>query len=64
MKAGAAGGIEAVVKVINTHINNAGVCEMGCGALLNTVSNNTSKILSFYVFCDQINQKTKKLPRS
>ena len=33
MKAGAAGGVEAVVKVINTHINNAGVCENGCGAL-------------------------------
>ena len=33
MKAGAAGGIEAAVKAINTHINNAGVCEFGCGAL-------------------------------
>ena len=33
MKAGAAGGIEAAVKVINTHIDNAGVCEWGCGAL-------------------------------
>ena len=34
-KAGAAGGIEAVVKAINTHIDNAGVCESGCGALSN-----------------------------
>ena len=34
MKAGAAGAIEAVVKVINTHINNASVCEWGCVALL------------------------------
>ena len=33
MKAGTAGGIEAVVKAINTHINNAGVCYRGCGAL-------------------------------
>ena len=33
MKAGAAGGIEAAVKAINTHIDNAGVCEQGCGAL-------------------------------
>ena len=33
MKAGAAGGIEAAVKVINTHIDNADVCEWGCGAL-------------------------------
>ena len=33
MKAGTTGGIEAVVKAINTHISNAGVCEAGCGAL-------------------------------
>ena len=33
VKAGAAGGIEAVVKVINTHINNANVCVNGCGVL-------------------------------
>ena len=35
MKAGTAGGIEAVVKAINTHIDNAGVCYSGCGALNN-----------------------------
>ena len=40
MKAGAAGGIDAVVKAINTHIGNAGVCEQGCGALLNMTINN------------------------
>ena len=40
VKAGAAGGIEAVVKAINTHISNAGVCEQGCGALLNMTANN------------------------
>ena len=39
MKAGAAGGIEAVVKAINTHINNADVCEKGCGALNNMTLN-------------------------
>ena len=45
VKVGAAGGIEAVVKAINTHINNAGVCENGCGALLNMTINgkNTDK---------------------
>ena len=45
MKAGAAGGIEAAVKAINTHINNAGVCESGCGALNNMTFNgkNTDK---------------------
>ena len=43
MKAGAAGGIEAVVKAINTHINNAGVCVQGCGALLNMTINNSKK---------------------
>ena len=40
MKAGTAGGIEAVVKAINTHIKNAGVCESGCGALRNMIANN------------------------
>ena len=30
---GEARGIEAVVEAINTHIDNAGVCEWGCGAL-------------------------------
>ena len=35
MKAGAAGGIEAVVKVINTHIGNIFVCKNGCNALYN-----------------------------
>ena len=39
MKAGAAGGIDAAVKAINTHINNAGVCEWGCGALWNMTAN-------------------------
>ena len=33
VKAEAAGGIEAVVRAIGTHINNAGVCECGCGVL-------------------------------
>ena len=31
VKAEAAGGIESVVKAINTHINNAGVCEWVLG---------------------------------
>ena len=39
MKARAAGGIEAVVKAINTHIENANVCEKGCGALCNMTFN-------------------------
>ena len=39
MKAGTAGGIEAVVKAINTHIDNASVCEQGCGALGNMINN-------------------------
>ena len=40
MKAGTAGGIEAVVKAINAHIKNADVCEKGCCALLNITFNN------------------------
>ena len=45
MKAGAAG-IEAAVKAINTHIENADVCFVGCGALMNMTINgkrNTDK---------------------
>ena len=40
MKAGAAGGIEAVVKAINKHIDNPGACKQGCGALKNMTFNN------------------------
>ena len=40
MKAGVAGGVETVVKIINTHIGNAIVCCHGCGALwIMTVKN-------------------------
>ena len=47
MKAVAAGGIEVVVKVINTHIYSPDVCRTGCGAIWNmTINNgkNTDKI--------------------
>ena len=43
VKVGAAGGIEAVVKAINTHINNADVCKMGCGTLGSMGFNNGKK---------------------
>ena len=45
IRAGTAGGIEAVIKVINTHIDNAGACEWGCRALWNMTANgkNTNK---------------------
>ena len=42
VKAGEAGGIEAVVKAINTHINNSGMCENGCDALCNITEANAS----------------------
>ena len=41
MKIGAAGGIEAVMRAINTHIGNADVCEQGCGALWNMIIGNS-----------------------
>ena len=40
MKAGAAGGIGAIVKVINTYIDSADVCEKGYGALWSMTVNN------------------------
>ena len=48
MKAGEAGGIEAVVKAVNTHIDNADVCENGCWALINMTVNgkNTDKTVN------------------
>ena len=42
MKAGAAGGIEAVAKAINTHTDNPDVCYMGCAALLVITYNDKS----------------------
>ena len=44
MKAGRAGGIEAVVKAVSTHINNANVCINGCGALFNMTEDNGKSI--------------------
>ena len=41
MKAGAAGGIDAVVKAINKHIDNAGVCKYGCMTLDTTTCDNS-----------------------
>ena len=40
MKVGAEGGIEAVVKAINTHTDNSGVRFVGCGALWSMTINN------------------------
>ena len=41
VKAGEAGVIETVVKVISTHINNAGMCKQGCRALLGMIKDNS-----------------------
>ena len=45
MKAGTAGGVEAVVKAIDTHINNASVCKNGCGALWNMTTDSSKSIV-------------------
>ena len=44
MEAGTAGGIEAVVKAINTHIDNVDVCKKGCAALVNMLNNGKTLI--------------------
>ena len=44
MKAGTEGGIEAVVKAINTHVDNADVCENGCGALWSMTKDNGKQL--------------------
>ena len=40
MKAGGVGAIEAIVSAMKTHIDNADVCEQGCGSLKNITKNN------------------------
>ena len=44
--AGAAGCIEATVKAINTHIDNANICKEGCKALKNIIFDNCSMLLT------------------
>ena len=46
MKAGIVGGIKVIVKVINTHINNADICEKECAALFSMTDDNGNKIKS------------------
>ena len=45
MKAGEAGGIEAVIQTMNAHVDNADVCKAGCGALMNMTANNGKRAL-------------------
>ena len=45
MKAGIAGGIDVIVKTINTHIDNLDVCKNGCGALKNILLNGKTTFL-------------------
>ena len=40
MKAGEAGEIEIVAKVINIHINNVDVCQIGCVTLMVIIKDN------------------------
>ena len=54
MKAGTTGGIEAVAKAISTHIDNASVCEQGCGAFLNMTAIN-GKNTEKHNKCDEMN---------
>ena len=41
VKAGTTGVIEAVVKIINTHIENGEICEYGCWVLWTITFNNS-----------------------
>ena len=45
VKARVAGGIDTVVKAMNTHISNASVCYAGCNALTNMAFNNGKIVL-------------------
>ena len=37
---GAAGGVEKIVVVLSFHIKSADICEQGCGALANIITDN------------------------
>ena len=45
VKAGATGGIEAVVKAVSTYISNANICFAGCGTLYGMTSNNGKALI-------------------
>lgn len=40
--AGESGAIDLVLEIMKTHINNASVCEYGCGALWDIIVNNSN----------------------
>lgn len=45
MKAGEAGGIETMVKVIETHIDNYKICKQGCMAIMIMAVSGKKKIM-------------------
>ena len=51
MTAGKTGAIEIIVEAIKIHMNNAGVCYRGCGALSNITINNGKQIKRTIKLC-------------
>ena len=47
-KVGALGGIEAVVKIINTRLYNFGICKWGCDALYAMTADNGKIYIYIY----------------
>ena len=43
MIAGREGAIEVIIEAMNKYINDAGICECGCGALWGIIENNGKK---------------------
>ena len=50
-----AGGIEVIVKAINTHIDNTDMCRAGCHALKSMINNGTDLIK-----CNSLTKQTAK----
>ena len=44
--AGHAGVIDAIVKAMNTHINNTEICENSCAVLMDFINNGKMKLLT------------------
>ena len=63
LKAGEAGGIDAVAKAINAHLGNADVCYHGCSALWNMVLNGKKKGNNEQMHLDQTNEQMRMKKR-
>ena len=44
------GAIEAITKIMKLNMNSAEICQFGCGALANIISNNGKLIINNFMY--------------